>query len=81
MIRHPRQWSCLQVFQGSEGVRVTNNLIGPAGYDENSSLEGTGKWADGISYAGQSGLIAGNRIEDATDGGIGERSRVFGTRT
>lgn len=27
-LRHPRQWSCLQVFQGGENVRVTNNFIG-----------------------------------------------------
>ncbi|KAG9003234.1 hypothetical protein FRB93_011146 [Tulasnella sp. JGI-2019a] len=67
-LKHPRQWSCLQVFQGSEGVRVTNNFIGPAGY---ADKEGDHMpWADGISYAGQNGLIAGNNILDATDGGI-----------
>jgi hypothetical protein len=52
---------------------VTNNTIGPAGYDEDSK-EGEGKWADGISYAAQNGLVAGNLITDATDGGIGEWS-------
>ncbi|KAG8888355.1 hypothetical protein FRB98_007929 [Tulasnella sp. 332] len=65
-LRHPRQWSCLQVFQGCEGVRVTNNFIGPAGYPESDLMQ----WADGISYAGQNGLIAGNYILDATDGGV-----------
>lgn len=58
------------MFQGAEGVRVTNNLIGPAGFGDDVG-EG-GRWADGISYAAQNGLVAGNRVLDATDGGIGE---------
>ncbi|KIO27017.1 hypothetical protein M407DRAFT_73736 [Tulasnella calospora MUT 4182] len=69
IIRHPRQWSCLQAFQGAENVRVTNNRLGPAGYDEDA--EDGGHWADGISYAAQNGLVAGNLVQDATDGGIG----------
>lgn len=68
IIRHPRQWSCLQAFQGAENVRVTNNRLGPAGYDEDA--EDGGHWADGISYAAQNGLVAGNLVQDATDGGI-----------
>ncbi|KAG9000569.1 hypothetical protein FRB90_011786 [Tulasnella sp. 427] len=68
IIRHPRQWSCLQAFQGGENVRITNNRLGPAGYDEDA--EDGGHWADGISYAAQNGLVAGNLVVDATDGGI-----------
>lgn len=49
---------------------MTNNLIGPAGFGDDA--EEGGHWADGISYAAQNGLVAGNRILDATDGGIGE---------
>lgn len=88
VLRHPRQWSCLQVFEGGENVRVTNNhigmlgpqwatrrpdpvsgLSGPAGYD--GAAEEGGHWADGVSYAAQNGLVAGNHIIDTTDGGIG----------
>ncbi|KAG8939437.1 hypothetical protein FRC04_006584 [Tulasnella sp. 424] len=53
---------------GAENIRVTNNRLGPAGYDEDA--EDGGHWADGISYAAQNGLVAGNLVEDATDGGI-----------
>ncbi|KAG8999828.1 suppressor of los1-1 [Tulasnella sp. 427] len=67
-IRHPRGWSSLQVYDGAENVRVTNNRVGPAGYDE--TVMGRGHWADGISYAGQNGLVAGNIVTDSTDGAI-----------
>ncbi|KIO30829.1 hypothetical protein M407DRAFT_242058 [Tulasnella calospora MUT 4182] len=53
ILRHPRGWSCLQVFEGAEDVRITNNRVGPAGYDETTL--GNGYWADGISYAGLNG--------------------------
>lgn len=69
ILRHPRGWSCLQVFEGAEDVRITNNRVGPAGYDE-SAMGKKGFWADGISYAGLNGLVAGNIVTDATDGGI-----------
>ncbi|KAG8930962.1 hypothetical protein FRC01_002011 [Tulasnella sp. 417] len=68
ILRHPRGWSCLQVFEGGEDVRITNNRVGPAGYDEH--VMGEGYWADGISYAGLNGLVAGNSVTDTTDGGI-----------
>lgn len=71
ILRHPRGWSCLQVFEGAEDVRITNNRVGPAGYDE-SAMGKKGFWADGISYAGLNGLVAGNIVTDATDGGIGK---------
>ncbi|KZS92430.1 hypothetical protein SISNIDRAFT_442200 [Sistotremastrum niveocremeum HHB9708] len=64
VIRHPRNWSCIQAFEGSQNVRFTNNIIGPAGKDESN------RWADGISFAGTDGLVAGNHIIDGTDGGI-----------
>ncbi|KIJ54777.1 hypothetical protein M422DRAFT_775012 [Sphaerobolus stellatus SS14] len=67
IIRNPRSWSCLQGFEGSTNFRITNNIIGPAGIGADKSK---GQWADGISFAGTNGLIAGNLIKDATDGGI-----------
>lgn len=67
ILRHPRHWSCVQAFQGSHNVRITNNKIGPAGIG--SEIKG-GEWADGISFAGSHGLVAGNEIIDATDGAI-----------
>ncbi|KAF8505333.1 hypothetical protein BU17DRAFT_57949 [Hysterangium stoloniferum] len=67
IIRHPRHWSCIQAFEGSQNVRITNNRIGPAGIGANRE---SGKWADGISYACSNGLVAGNEIIDATDGAI-----------
>lgn len=70
IVRHPRGWSSVQVYDGGENVRVTNNRVGPAGYDETTM--GRGYWADGISYAGLNGLVAGNIVTDATDGGIGK---------
>ncbi|MBX5452945.1 MAG: right-handed parallel beta-helix repeat-containing protein [Acidobacteriia bacterium] len=62
----PRGWSALHVFEGGgkcRGAFVTNNRIGPAGTPD-------GHWADGISFACRNGLIAGNVITDASDGGI-----------
>jgi hypothetical protein len=64
--RDPRGWSSLHVFEGARdcaGARVTNNRIGPAGTPDSA-------WADGISYACRDGFVAGNRVEDASDGGI-----------
>ena len=63
MLRNTRHWSCVQAFDGSHNVRITNNAIGPAGTSE--------RWADGISYAAVDGLVAGNLVVDTTDGGIG----------
>lgn len=34
------------------------------------------RWADGISYAGSDGLVAGNLVVDATDGAIGGLPRI-----
>ena len=59
----------MQAFDGSQNVRITNNAIGPAGVG--ADVE-SGRWADGISYAAIDGLVAGNLVIDATDGGIGE---------
>ncbi|KAG8746693.1 hypothetical protein FRC10_003997 [Ceratobasidium sp. 414] len=66
IIRNPRHWSCLQAFEGSTNIRITNNFIGPAGY----GADVDGKWADGISFSASDGLVAGNQILDATDGAI-----------
>lgn len=62
----PRGWSTLHIFEGSklcQGATLTNNRIGPAGTAD-------GHWADGISFACRDGLVAGNTVRDATDGGI-----------
>lgn len=63
----PRGWSCLHITEnGPDGCRnatITNNDIGPSG---NSA----GHWADGISMACTSSLVANNVITDATDGAI-----------
>ncbi|KAF8494536.1 hypothetical protein JB92DRAFT_2748881 [Gautieria morchelliformis] len=67
IIRHPRHWSCVQGFEGSQNVRITNNRVGPAGIGADIVQ---GQWADGISFAGANGLVAGNEIIDATDGAI-----------
>ncbi|KAF8710464.1 Right handed beta helix region, partial [Rhizoctonia solani] len=67
ILRNPRHWSCLQAFEGSTNIRITNNFIGPAGYG--ADVE-DGKWADGISFSASDGLVAGNQILDATDGAI-----------
>ncbi|CAE6536695.1 unnamed protein product [Rhizoctonia solani] len=67
IIRNPRHWSCLQAFEGSTNIRITNNFIGPAGYGADVV---DGKWADGISFSASDGLVAGNQILDATDGAI-----------
>jgi hypothetical protein len=78
--------SCIQAFEGSQNVRITNNRVGPAGIGADIDQ---GKWADGvrtaslsstwpnfdweqISFAGVNGLVAGNEIIDATDGAIGD---------
>ncbi len=62
----PRGWSSLHVFEGSgkcDGATITNSDIGPAGTPD-------GHWADGISFGCRNGLIAGNIVTDASDGGI-----------
>ncbi|KDN51470.1 hypothetical protein RSAG8_00015, partial [Rhizoctonia solani AG-8 WAC10335] len=69
IIRNPRHWSCLQAFEGSTNIRITNNFIGPAGHGAGADVE-DGKWADGISFSASDGLVAGNHILDATDGAI-----------
>ncbi len=63
---NPRGWSVIHIFEGGNkcsDARVTNNDIGPAGHPDRD-------WADGISFACKHGLIANNRISDASDGGI-----------
>ena len=37
--------SCIQGFEGSQNVRITNNRIGPAGIGADKD---DGKWADGV---------------------------------
>jgi parallel beta-helix repeat protein len=66
----PRSWSTLHMFEGSsrlppgcEHARILDNTIGPAGFP-------VGRWADGISMACGHTLVEGNKIIDATDGGI-----------
>ncbi|KAG9127169.1 hypothetical protein FRC07_000378 [Ceratobasidium sp. 392] len=74
IIRNPRHWSCLQAFEGSTNIRITNNFIGPAG--QGSDVV-DGKWADGISFSASDGLVAGNQILDATDGAIDDGNYNF----
>jgi parallel beta-helix repeat protein len=66
----PRSWSTLHMFEGGskfppgcEHARILDNTIGPAGF-------AAGRWADGISMACGHTLVEGNKIIDATDGGI-----------
>jgi parallel beta-helix repeat protein len=67
-----RSWSSLHLIEGSsrtppgcEHAKVLDNTIGPAG------TPGPGyRWADGISMACGHTLVEGNKITDATDGGI-----------
>lgn len=62
----PRGWSTMHVFEGGghcRGARITDSEFGPAGSPD-------GAWADGISFACRDGLIANNRVIDASDGGI-----------
>jgi len=66
----PRSWSTLHMFEGGskfppgcEHARILHNTIGPAGFPD-------GRWADGISMACGHTLVEGNKIIDATDGGI-----------
>jgi parallel beta-helix repeat protein len=67
-----RSWSSLHLIEGSrrtppgcEHAKVLDNTIGPAG------TPGPGfRWADGISMACGDTLVEGNKITDATDGGI-----------
>jgi parallel beta-helix repeat protein len=66
----PRSWSTLHMFEGGstfppgcEHARILDNTIGPAGFP-------AGRWADGISMACGHTLVEGNKVIDATDGGI-----------
>jgi parallel beta-helix repeat protein len=67
-----RSWSSLHMAEGTsrfrpgcEHARILDNTIGPAG------TPGPGyRWADGISMACGDTLVQGNKITDATDGGI-----------
>jgi parallel beta-helix repeat protein len=66
----PRSWSTLHMFEGGskfppgcEHARILDNTIGPAGFPK-------GRWADGISMACGHTLVEGNKVIDATDGGI-----------
>ncbi len=66
----PRSWSTLHLHEGGsrfppgcEHARILDNTIGPAGFP-------VGRWADGISMACGHTLVEGNKIIDATDGGI-----------
>ena len=68
ILKDPRHWSTVQAFEGATNVRITNNIIGPAGV---GCDEAQFRWADGISYACEDGLVAGNLVKDATDGAIG----------
>ncbi|MBW0465718.1 hypothetical protein O181_005433 [Austropuccinia psidii MF-1] len=65
ILRHPRGWSCLHLFDECQGGRVIGNKVGPAGLPAPD-----GPWADGLSIACRNGLIANNEITDATDGAI-----------
>ena len=67
-----RSWSSLHMAEGTsrfrpgcEHAKILHNAIGPAG------TPGPGyRWADGISMACGDTLVEGNKITDATDGGV-----------
>jgi hypothetical protein len=63
----PRGWSSLHIIQsgtnGCKNATIINNDIGPSGHSD-------GTWADSISMACTTSLIANNVITDATDGAI-----------
>ncbi len=64
--KHTRSWSALHLPRwGGEcpGITVKSSTFGPAGTAD-------GRWADGISLACENADVTGNRIVDATDGGI-----------
>ncbi|KAF8324548.1 uncharacterized protein EI90DRAFT_3146815 [Cantharellus anzutake] len=67
ILRNTRHWSTVQAFEGATNIRITNNIIGPAGV---GCDEAEFRWADGISYACEDGLVAGNLVRDTTDGAI-----------
>jgi hypothetical protein len=63
----PRSWSCLHIAEGPftcTNVTVINNDIGPCGSDLWQ------EWADGISLSCQNSYVAGNFVDNPTDGGI-----------
>ncbi|MBZ9644483.1 right-handed parallel beta-helix repeat-containing protein [Streptomyces sp. PSKA30] len=70
-LSNPRGWSALHMTEGqvTNGVpscqngKILNNTIGPAGTPD-------GHWADGISLSCGNTIVEGNKITDATDGGI-----------
>ena len=64
--KNTRSWSTLHLPRwGGEcrDITVESNTFGPAGTAD-------GRWADGISLACEGAEVTGNRIVDATDGGI-----------
>ena len=64
--KNPRSWSTLHLPRwGGEcrDITVESSTFGPAGTAD-------GRWADGISLACEEAEVIGNRIVDATDGGI-----------
>ncbi len=64
--KNTRSWSTLQLpeWGGScRNITVRSSTFGPAGTAD-------GRWADGISLSCEDSEIVGNRIVDATDGGI-----------
>lgn len=52
VLTDPRGWSCCHLVDGSQGGRIVNNEIGPAGQPAPD-----GPWADGLSIACRNGLI------------------------
>ncbi len=66
LAKNTRSWSTLHLPRwGGEcrDITVESNTFGPAGTAD-------GRWADGISLACENAEVIGNRIVDATDGGI-----------
>ncbi|EJU06387.1 hypothetical protein DACRYDRAFT_73816 [Dacryopinax primogenitus] len=63
----PRSWSCLHIAEGPftcNNASIINNDIGPCGSDLFM------QWADGISLSCRNSHVAGNFIDNPTDGGI-----------
>lgn len=64
--KNTRSWSTLHLPRWGgkcRGITVESSTFGPAGTAD-------GRWADGISLACEDAEVTGNRIVDATDGGI-----------
>lgn len=68
-ISNPRNSACLAIEYGPpplcEGVQVTNNWFGPAGY-----YSALGQWSDGIQLQCRNAVVFYNEITDTTDAGI-----------